>query len=172
MTEEKQETNEEVPQEEGMEETVVAEQPEEAEEGLEPMKFKCITQTLRVGYHNAPSGETYILNKGQPFIVRNKEDIKYFLENKRFEKVGLLSDLMGSDDGAKGNDEETVLREELEGLSGISKKTVDTVVELYGSAQKIMDSISEGMKMDNTIPEKQATKIFNHFEEKLNRGEE
>ena len=133
-----------------------AEEPEEEiiEEVPEVTKFTFKTQTSGTANYTGPSGINYIINRGNPFQVDDPRDIAFFESNPRFGKVSIFSKKP-----EKPKDLDEQLRDYLNGIKGISKKTIEEVVKTYINKNNLVDELQQGYKMHNSIPNSHAGKI-------------
>ena len=131
-------------------------EPKKKEE-VKVTKFRFLSQFSRLANYTGPSGMNYIINIGIPFIVKDKADIAFFESNKRFKKVTILSK-----EPEKPKDLDEQLKEYLEGIQGISEKTVEEVVKQYISKDNLVDELQQGYKMVKSIPNTHAEKIKEH----------
>ncbi len=123
-------------------------------EEVKVTKFQFLTQFSRLANFTGPSGMNYIINIGIPFNVTDESDIAFFESNKRFKKVTLFSK-----EPEKPKDLDVKLKEYLEGIQGISEKTVEEVVKQYISKDNLVDELQQGYKMPKSIPISHAGKI-------------
>ena len=115
-------------------------------------KFLFITQSSRTTTYDGPSGERYLISINTPFEVHEKQDIKYFEKfPQRFKRVGLLEKV----EIPKQKDPDVELREELEKIKGLTKKTVDKLVKIYFNKKVLIDDLEANGKIDPSITKKQ-----------------
>ncbi len=131
-------------------------------------KFMFLTQSSGTATRDGPSGTRYVINKGAPFEVKDKQDIEYFSKfPQRFGKVGLLTP---KPEPSKDVDE--LLRKRLSSIKGLSKKNVDKLVEVYHSEENLMATLEEGNKLDQSVPMKQQELVKKNFLKDMLREEE
>ena len=97
--------------------------------------------------YRGPSGTNYDIMRGQPFKVENKQDVKFFEENKRFKKAGIFTKSKPMED-----DSEEKFKDELLKLDGFGVDVAELVVEIYRSEKDFVDYITTGAPLETTIP--------------------
>lgn len=124
------------------------------EKGGEEEMAKFLFKTLQTPLtsYRGPSGVRYQIQQNIPFVVRNKEDIEFFKNNHRFEKVNILT--KKPDPIQKNQDQ--LLKEELEKVEGLTEKTIEKVVELYVSKEHLTDVVEQNYELDPSISKEQA----------------
>lgn len=117
-------------------------------------EFVFMTMSDRTTTYDGPSGERYVININMPFKVTNKDDIEFFDKNPRFQKVGVFT----KKPEPEPTDDEK-LRIELSKVKGLTKKTIEKVVDFYRSKSNLTFEIEQGYKLDSSISKRQAKLI-------------
>lgn len=145
--------------------------PENHEVIIEPKKemeemaeFIFLTNSADTTTFDGPSGFRYQIVRRNPFVVKNKMDVEFFSNNKRFEKIGLVKKLLMKPDLQKNPD--MILEDELKTIKGLSEETIKNVVNLYYSIDHITDITTQNYDFDPSIPDEEGKLIRDHFKNK------
>ena len=121
------------------------------------MKFVFLTQSADTTTYKAPSGKDYVINIGQPFVVEDKQDIEFFSNEKnkqRFKKSGKAIEVKSEDDDFK---------KELSEIKGLSKKSIDKIISVYGTKEGLVDDINAGYDLESSLTKKQKEVLIKTF---------
>ena len=108
---------------------------------------------MSITSYRGPSGENYIIKMGEPFIVKNKQDIKFFEKNnKRFKKLNAVQHKKAKKKAkkasiAKGNEEETLAKElekNLSEIKGLTPEAIAFLVKTYLDEKHLILAIEDG----------------------------
>lgn len=131
----------------------------DADEG-ESKVAKFIFDTMQESITRFPgaSGLKYTINKGLPFKVTDPLDVEFFSNNHRFSRYTLFSKKPKPQ-----KDVDELLTIKLKKIKGLKPETIDEVVKLYLSEDKLKDHLFEYGRLENTIPKKQAEIVIKAF---------
>lgn len=120
-------------------------------------QFLFDTLQSRSTTYDGPSGTRYIIYVNQPFIVENKQDIEFFRKKKQFREVGKKHKV------EKTPDEDKKLLKKLTKIKGVSEKTAEKIVEMYGTEKKLIDAVDSQKELAEDIPKTHKNKIIEYF---------
>jgi len=124
-------------------------------------KFEFVTNKSSMAFYNGPSGTTYVINLGLPFLVKNKKDIAFFEKNYRFKKVGVVQSLFKKPEAKPDVDE--VLKKELLEVEGLSEESANLLVETYHSKERLMEAVEQGFDLHESVPKSEQELLKAHL---------
>ena len=121
-------------------------------------KFIFLTLQQSMTTYRGTSGIDYHIDKGQPFVVKNKADIEFFTNNKRFERQGFMKKSKPVVDTSADD-----LRKELLTIKDLGEDTAEVIIDIYGSKKKLLEVLEEGLKLDASISADEQELIKKHY---------
>lgn len=121
-------------------------------------KFIFETLTQSMASYLAPSGIVYTIMIGQPFEVKDKGDIKFFEDNKRFKKVSVFTKVK-----ADKVDPEEEFRNKLLEIEGLGEDTAEVVVDIYRSEKDFVEVITQKSPLDPCISKEEQELLVKAF---------
>lgn len=131
-------------------------------------KFRCKTQISSSTVFNGPSGASYISYKGEGFDVFDERDIEAFKKNPRFE-------LAKKSNRTPSETPEVSFKKKLEAIKGLTKKSVDVVLSVYGSETDFradMEDNNYDLAGELKLSEKQLLLLLNAFNDKQDKEDD
>lgn len=112
-------------------------------------KFTFNTLTQSSTRYRAPSGNEYVFYKGQPTIVTDSEDIRYFDDNKRFTREKRNAKTTPQ----PGADEQ--LLSELKKIKGVGPTTATKIVDQFTTKEELASHLDAGNSLEGVSAEVQ-----------------